>query len=153
MPRIEFTTVIAAPIETVFDLARSIDVHAASQSTHGEKAVAGRTSGLIEQGEEVTWEAVHLGVRQQLTSRIVAMRRPTYFRDSMLRGAFSKMDHDHHFEATATGTVMRDVFEYTSPLGILGRVADWLFLERYMRGLLEERNQVLKQQAESKPVS
>jgi hypothetical protein len=54
MPRIEVITFIAAPIETVFDLARSIDAHAASQSRHGEKAVAGRTSGLIEKGEEVT---------------------------------------------------------------------------------------------------
>ena len=149
MPRIELTTAIAAPIEKVFDLARSIDVHATSQSSHGEKAVAGRTSGLIEEGEEVTWEAVHLGVRQRLTSRIVAMRRPAYFRDSMLRGAFKRMDHDHFFEPTPAGTVMKDVFEYTSPLGLLGRLADRLFLECYMRRLLEERNQVLKQQAES----
>jgi ligand-binding SRPBCC domain-containing protein len=150
MPRIELTTLIAAPIETVFDLARSIDAHAASQASHGERAVAGRTSGLIEEGEEVTWEAVHLGLRQRLTSRIVAMRRPTYFRDSMLHGAFKRMDHDHFFESTPTGTVMKDVFDYAAPLGLLGRFADRLFLERYMRRLLEERNQVLKQQAESR---
>ncbi|MEO6873732.1 MAG: SRPBCC family protein [Opitutaceae bacterium] len=150
MPRIKLTTVIAAPIERVFDLARNIDVHQASQSSHGEKAVAGRTSGLIEEGEEVTWEAVHFGVRQRLTSRIVTLRRPTYFRDSMVRGAFQRMDHDHFFEATSTGTVMKDVFDYVSPWGVLGRLADWLFLERYMRQLLEERNQMLKQLAESR---
>ena len=44
---------------------------------------------------------------------------------------------------------MKDVFDYTSPLGILGKIADGLFLKRYMRRLLEDRNQVLKQQAES----
>lgn len=150
MPRFELTTVIAAPIETVFDLARSIDAHAASQAQHGEKAVAGRTSGLIEQGEEVTWEAVHFGFRQRLTSRIIEMRHPTYFRDSMVYGAFKRIDHDHFFEATPTGTLMRDVFDYTSPCGVLGKLADWLVLERYMRQLLAERNQVLKQQAEGK---
>jgi ligand-binding SRPBCC domain-containing protein len=149
MPRVELTTVIAAPIETVFDLARSIDAHAASQSSHDEKAVAGRTSGLIEEGEEVTWEAVHFGIRQRLTSRIVAMRRPTYFRDSMLRGAFQRLDHDHYFESTPTGTVMKDVFDFASPLGPLGKLVDWLLLARYLRGLLEERNQVLKQLAEA----
>ena len=149
MPRIAVTTVIAAPIETVFDLARSIDAHAASQAQHGEKAVAGRTSGLIEQGEEVTWEAVHFGFRQRFTSRIVAMQRPSYFRDSMLRGAFKRMDHDHFFESTPAGTVMKDVFDYSSPLGGLGQFADWLFLQRYLRRLLEERNQVLKQLAEA----
>lgn len=67
----------------------------------------------------------------------------------MLRGAFTKMDHDHFFENTATGTVMKDIFDYTSPLGVLGRFADWIFLERYMRRLLGKRNQVLKQLAES----
>lgn len=150
MPRIELTTVIAAPIERVFDLARNIDVHQASQSRHDERAVAGRTTGLIEEGQEVTWEAVHFGVRQRLTSRIVTLRRPTYFRDSMVRGAFQRMDHDHFFASAATGTAMKDVFDYVSPWGVLGRLADWLFLERYLRQLLEERNQMLKQLAESR---
>ena len=149
MARIELTTIIAAPIETVFDLARSIDAHATSQASHEEKAVAGRTAGLIEEGEEVTWEAVHFGVRQRLTSRIVAMRRPTYFRDSMVRGAFKRIDHDHIFEAVPSGTLMKDVFEFESPLGLLGKLADWLVIARYLRRLLEERNQVLKQLAEA----
>jgi ligand-binding SRPBCC domain-containing protein len=149
MPHIELTTIIAAPIEKVFDLARSIDAHAASQTSHGEKAGARRTSGLIEQGEEATWEAVDLGVRQRLTRRIVTMRRPTYFRDRMRRGAFQHMDHDHFFEPTPVGTVRKDVFDYGSPLGTLGRFADWLFLERYMRRLLAGRKQVLKQLAEA----
>lgn len=149
MPRIEITTLIAAPIERVFDLARSIDAHAASQARHGEKAVAGRTSGLIVEGEEVTWEAIHFGVRQRLTSRIVAMRRPTYFRDSMVRGAFKRINHDHFFEATSTGTLMKDVFDFASPLGVIGQLADWLFIGHYMRRLLEERNQTLKLLAET----
>ena len=149
MPRIELSTVIVAPIETVFDLARNIDAHAASQASHGEKAVAGRTSGLIEQGEEVTWEARHLGFHQRLTSRIVAMQRPAHFRDSMTRGAFKRIEHDHFFESTGSGTMMKDVFDYDAPLGLLGKIADWLFLESYMRRLLEERNQALKEMAEA----
>jgi ligand-binding SRPBCC domain-containing protein len=149
MPRIELTTIIAAPIDIVFDLARSIDVHEASQADHAEKAVAGRTSGLIEQGEEVTWEAVHFGFRQRLTSRIVAMQRPTYFRDSMIYGAFQRMDHDHFFETTVSGTLMKNVFDYAAPFGVLGQLADRLFLERYMRRLLEDRNRILKHRAEA----
>lgn len=45
---------------------------------------------------------------------------------------------------------MVDVFEYTSPLGILGNLADTLFLKNYMTALLTERNRVLKEFAESK---
>jgi ligand-binding SRPBCC domain-containing protein len=150
MPRIETVTVIAAPVESVFDLSRSIDVHQLSQAASGERAVSGRTSGLIEEGEEVTWEAVHLGFRQRLTSRIVAMDRPRHFRDSMRAGAFRRLDHDHFFEAIpGGGTRMTDLLDYTSPLGPLGRLADALFLERYMRRLLEGRNAVIRRIAES----
>ena len=44
---------------------------------------------------------------------------------------------------------MRDVFDYDSPLGFLGQIADFLFLESYMKNLLSERNQTIKQTAES----
>lgn len=150
MPRIELVTEISAPIERVFDLARSIDVHAESQRRHGERAVAGRMSGLIEAGEEVTWEAVHFGIRQRLTSRIDTMNRPRHFRDSMVRGAFRRFVHDHYFDAAPNGTtVMRDVFAYEAPLGPVGRLVDWLFLRAYMQRLLSERNAVIRRIAES----
>jgi ligand-binding SRPBCC domain-containing protein len=149
MPVIEVTTRIAAPVERVFDLARCIDLHTVSASRTGERAVAGVTSGLIGPGEEVTWKARHFGVWQTLTVRITRFERPVHFTDTMLRGAFRRFDHHHTFEAYAEGTVMRDVFDYESPLGPLGRIADLLFLERHMRSFLIERNRVLKGVAES----
>jgi ligand-binding SRPBCC domain-containing protein len=151
MPKLKIVTEIAAPVERVFDLARSIDVHQQSQTRHRERAVAGRTSGLIETGETVTWEAVHFGIRQRLTSRIDAMTPPVYFRDSMVAGVFRSFVHDHHFDEIPGGTRMTDVLDYVAPLGVLGRWADWLFLERSMRRLLEERNAVIKDMAEASP--
>jgi ligand-binding SRPBCC domain-containing protein len=149
MPIIELSTTIHAPVERVFDLARSIDLHMDSTAASGERAVAGVMSGLIGPGQEVTWRARHFGVWQSLTSRIVRFERPAHFRDAMARGVFRRFDHDHFFEASAGGTRMRDVFDYEAPLWLLGRVADVLFLERYMRALLVERNRVLKAAAES----
>ena len=67
----------------------------------------------------------------------------------MVRGAFRRLDHIHYFEPSESGTTMRDVFDYESPLGLLGCLADLLFLERYMRAFLLERNRVLKSVAES----
>lgn len=149
MPVIELATSIAAPMERVFDLSRSIDLHARSASSTGERAVAGVTSGLIGPGQEVTWRARHLGVWQKLTVRITSFERPTHFADTMLRGAFRRMEHHHYFEPRSGATIMRDVFTYESPLGILGRIADLLFLERYMRSFLIERNRIIKSTAES----
>lgn len=150
MPRIEIQVIIRAPIEVVFDLSRSVDLHQLSQSRHEERAIEGRKTGLMEEGESVTWEAVHLGVRQRLTSRIEAMDRPRHFRDSMVRGTFRRFDHDHHFEALGPlETRMKDVFDYAAPWGFLGRLADRLFLEGYMRNLLGERKRMIREVAES----
>ncbi len=139
MPRFVIETEVPAPIDVVFDMARSVELHLETQAKSGERAVAGVMSGLIGLGESVTWEATHLGVRQRLQCRIVAMDRPRSFRDSMVRGAFKRFDHDHLFEEHGGGTRMTDVFDYTSPLGLLGGITDRVFLRRYMRRLLQAR--------------
>lgn len=97
MPVIELATAVAAPVERVFDLARSIELHVVSVAHTGERAVAGVTSGSIGIGEQVTW---------------------------------------------------RDRFDFNSPLGPLGALADWLVLTRYLRALLIERNQAIREAAE-----
>ena len=149
MPKIEVITNINAPIERVFDLSRSIDLHTLSTAKTGESAVAGVVSGLIGMGESVTWRAKHFGVWQNLTSKIVAFESPVHFRDSLAQGAFKRFDHDHFFEARANETLMTDIFDYESPFGFAGKIADSLFLEDYMRRLLIERNRVIKDTAES----
>ena len=149
MPVIELSTVIRAPRERVFDLARSIDAHQDTTSGTEERAVAGVTRGLIGMGDEVTWEARHFGIRQRLTLRITAFDRPNHFQDIMVSGAFKRMVHDHEFAEHPAGTLMRDRFEFTSPLGIFGKTADWLFLTSYMRRFIARRNEVLKQLAGS----
>ena len=149
MPVIHLTTTITAPIELVFDLARSIDLHIFSLEHTNEKAVAGRTSGLVQKGETVTWRAKHLAVTQELTSLITDVEPHHYFADELVKGAFKHFKHEHFFEKQKDGTtLMKDVFDYTSPLGILGKLADVLFLKKYMTRLLEQRNHTLKQVAE-----
>ncbi len=150
--RLEALTVIDAPIERCFDLARSVEVHLAGNVHSGETAVAtaGVTSGLIGMGQRVTWRAKHFGVWQTLKSEITAMDRPAYFQDRMIRGAFRSMEHDHYFRSLSPDeTEMKDVFCFEAPLWVLGRLVEMAFLGRYMEGLLHERNAVIKQIAES----
>ena len=149
---IDLSMRVAAPRERVFDLARSIDAHVASTPGTNEQPVAragGRTRGLMVLGDRVTWRARHLGVMQELTSRIAVFDRPRHFRDSMVDGAFARFDHDHYFEEDGPyATVVRDVFDFTSPLGPLGKLVDTVFLDRYMRRFIEQRARVLKELAE-----
>lgn len=148
MPKIVLETVINAPAGIVFDLARSIDLHKISTAHTKEEAIAGKTSGLIGMGESVTWRARHFGLTQKLTSKITAFEMPVHFTDEMVSGAFSSFRHEHHFKETNGVTLMTDIFTYKSPLGLLGSVADVLFLKQYMLELLAERNRIVKQYAE-----
>jgi ligand-binding SRPBCC domain-containing protein len=149
MPRLEIETTIDAPAERCFDLARDLDLHLQSMQASGERAIGGRTSGLIEMGEEVTWEARHFGLSHQHCSRITAFTRPQHFRDSMVRGRFKKFEHDHYFVERDGRTVMRDVIEFASPLGLIGRFVDVAFLSRYLRRLIMLRNRVIQEAAET----
>ena len=149
MPIIEITTEIKAGISVVFDLSRSIDLHKVSTSHTNETAIYGKTEGLIELGEFVTWKAKHFGVYQKLSTRITEYERPSFFVDEMVSGAFKSFRHEHHFQETNKGTLMTDYFHYVSPFGWIGRLADALFLKKYMKKLLLKRNEIIKGFAES----
>lgn len=149
MPVLKLTTYIEAPIVIVFDLSRSIDLHLISASHTKEKAVNGKTSGLMKMDDIVTWKAVHFGILQYLTVKITDYNKPFYFADEMVKGAFKAMRHEHYFEEDESGTTMTDVFMYKSPFGIFGRFADMLFLKKYMYKFLQKRNKAIKEIAVS----
>ena len=149
MPKIIIRTIINGPIQRCFDLARSIDLHQHTSAKTGEKAIAGTTKGLINKGETVTWKAKHFGITQKLTSVISEMDPPFMFEDCMLKGAFKKIQHQHLFEEKDGKTIMTDIFEFESPLGILGKLFNKLVLTDYMNGFLEDRNQAIKNIAET----
>ena len=149
MSTICLETLIAATPERCFDLSLSVDLHRLSVAHTRERPIAGVTSGVMRLGDTVTWEAVHFGIKQHLTTKITAYERPHYFVDEMTRGIFQELKHHHAFIPQPPGTLMIDTFTFRAPLGILGRVVDTLILTRYMRGLLLTRNRYLKLEAEA----
>jgi ligand-binding SRPBCC domain-containing protein len=149
MASIHLTTEIHAPIERVFDLSRSIDFHRFSVQHTQEEAIAGRTVGLINLGETVTWRARHMGFFHKMTVSINAADPPFSFTDEMVKGPFTSMEHTHRFQTHGTKTIMSDDFEFHTPFGYLGRLINFLFLRSYMQQLLRTRNRILKQVAES----
>ena len=148
MPLIEIKTKIKADMQTCFDLSRNIDLHKASLKHSNEKAIAGKTSGIIGLNEWVTWEAKHLGITQRLTSQITEFNAPNYFVDEMVSGAFKSFRHEHIFQSKHEFTLMTDKFYFESPFGFFGKLANFLFLKRYMLKLLHIRNAFLKEKAE-----
>ncbi|UEG52505.1 SRPBCC family protein [Mucilaginibacter daejeonensis] len=149
MPSIELKTLIKAPVEICFDLSRSVDLHVKSMHRYHEKAIAGNPHGPMDLHDIVTWKARHFGVPLSMTVTISEMQPFRYFVDEMVSGPFKWFRHYHGFESKGDMTIMTDEFVYRSPLGWLGRLADRWVLTAYMKRLLEERNVVIKQVAES----
>ena len=149
MPKIITTTKVDASIEIVFDLSRSIEFHAYTQAHRNEEAIEGKTSGLINLGETVTWRAKHFGISQKLSVEITKFNRPYSFRDTMLEGAFKRFDHDHIFEQHNGLVKITDIFDYDSPLSFFGKFFDFLILKRYMTNFSIQRNEAIKRVIES----
>ena len=149
MPIIHLQTSIKSTIDICFDLSRSIDLHKLSTSQTNEEAIAGKTSGLINLNETVTWRATHFGIRQKLTTKITGLEQPFYFRDEQIKGVFKLLEHDHYFEQRDDSVIMKDVFKFETPLGPLGRLFNYFVLTKYMTRFLIIRNNLIKEFAET----
>ena len=149
MPKIHLTSFIAAPIERVFDLSRSISLHQISTASTNEKAIAGTMNGLINKNETVTWQAKHLFKTRRFTSKIIEMQSPDFFIDEMIKGDFVNFHHEHHFKAAENGTIIIDLISFESPYGAIGKIVNKLFLTAYIKKFLIKRNAVIKDYAET----
>jgi ligand-binding SRPBCC domain-containing protein len=149
MKEIHLTTRIKAPIGHCFLLSLSIDLHRSAASYTNEVAIAGVTKGIIGPQQSVTWKAKHFGMNWQLTSKITEYAYPQMFTDEMQEGPFKSIRHTHSFTHENDVTTMKDVFRFEAPLGLLGKIAENIFLESYLRKFLERRNAEIKRVAES----
>ena len=149
MPTIHLTTFIAAPTNVVFDLSRHIGLHKQSMSAYKEEAVAGTRFGLIEKDETVTWQAKHLFKNRLIRVKVSEMKKSEMFMDEQLQGDFKMMKHEHYFKPCDNGTILIDLFHFESPYGMFGRWLNNLYLTKYLRRLLEQRNNTIKEYAET----
>jgi ligand-binding SRPBCC domain-containing protein len=149
MTTINLSTKIKASKQIVFDLARDIDVHQNSASRTNEKAIAGKTSGLINLNESVKWKGKHFGIYLTHTSKITEMELYDYFVDIMVKGNFKSFKHEHSFIERNGKTVMIDNLTYQTPFGFFGKFFDKLLLKKHMTNFLKTRNEVLKNLAEN----
>lgn len=142
-------TFVDAPQEILFDLARDVAAHVESASFSNERLVPpGKLTGLLDVGDLVCFEGRHFGMRQRFCAKITAVDRPHVFVDEMVQGIFSWLRHVHEFKPSGSGTLMIDTLTWKAPLGILGSIADAVFLKRHMTWFVREKQSALKRIAE-----
>jgi len=140
----EVVTAVAAPPDQVFAVCLDVEAHTRSMADSSERAVGGKTRGELSLDDTVTFQARHLGLTWRLKARITYYDQPRCFVDEQESGPFKRWRHAHYFEPDGSGgTVMRDVIDFASPLGPLGRIVDRLLLSRYMPHLIRVRHTYL----------
>lgn len=150
MPLIEHKQFIKAPIDSCFDLARDVEVHTQTILKTKGKAVGGVTKGLLVEGNSITWESVHFGIKQRVTTRVIYMEKPYSFVEKMVKGPFRHFIHIHQFIEEEAGTLMIDHFQYKSWFRPIGVLIDKLFLAKYIEKQIVTRAIELKKIAETK---
>lgn len=150
MARFVVERVIAAPPDRVYAASLDHELHVRSMARFGETMMEAPAGGIFVEGSTVTWRARHFGIPFRLRSVVFGLDPPRRFCDRQIAGPFASFVHQHEFDAHPDGTLMRDTVALRSPFGPLGLVVDLLFMRKYMRRLIDERNDVVAVAAEAR---
>jgi ligand-binding SRPBCC domain-containing protein len=67
----------------------------------------------------------------------------SYFIDEQRFGPYALWHHQHHFKSVPGGVEMKDEVNYAIPYGIIGRMANAMFVEREVNGIFDYRTEVI----------
>jgi ligand-binding SRPBCC domain-containing protein len=148
MAQIIIETIIEAPAATCFSLIRDEGVRFEAAFFRAADIKHQFDRGTVEMGQVVTFKEKLLGFDQTLTLQVVELEPARRFLDEMIDGPFREFRHLHEFNDSRRKTLMRDTLDWTLPFGILGTLADKLFVERHLRGIVTRRNERLRSLAE-----
>lgn len=90
-------------------------------------------------GARLDYQLSLFGVRVRWRTRITDWQPGKRFVDEQEVGPYALWRHTHEFESRGSSTLMRDVVEYSEPLGPLGTVAHVLFVRRTLDRIFDFR--------------
>ncbi len=86
-----------------------------------------------------------LGIPLYWMTEITQVVEGKYFIDEQRFGPYALWHHQHHFREVAGGVEMTDIVHYKIPLGILGALADRLFVHQKLKQIFDYRFQAVSQ--------
>ncbi len=78
-------------------------------------------------------------------TEITHIKEKVFFVDEQRIGPYKMWHHEHIFEIKKDGILMTDIITYIPPFGLLGRVANQLFIKRRINEIFDYRENVLNQ--------
>jgi uncharacterized protein len=86
-----------------------------------------------------------MGIRWHWRTIISTYDPPHKFIDEQLMGPYAFWHHTHAFKQVKDGTLISDEVRYAIPLGILGRLAQALFVKRQLEHIFDYRRKTINQ--------
>ncbi len=86
-----------------------------------------------------------LGIPMNWVTEITHVREPYFFVDEQRFGPYSFWHHQHHFRKVREGVEMEDLVSYKIPLGLLGKIANALFVRKRLEYIFDYRYKILEQ--------
>ena len=86
-----------------------------------------------------------MGIPVYWMTEITQVKDREHFIDEQRFGPYQFWHHQHHFKAIPGGVEMTDIIHYRNPLGLIGRLANRLFVAKKLKIIFEYRFQKVKE--------
>ena len=97
----------------------------------------------MKRGQKIDYTITLKGFPIRWSSLISLYDPPNMFVDKQIRGPFSLWHHTHTFREKNGGTVIGDYVRYAIPMGIIGRMANNIFVEKDLRHIFQHRKKMI----------
>jgi len=142
---IKRTIVLSAPIADVFSFFQDPRNLAGITPRWMGFDITHVDEGGMRDGFKIVHRIKWMDVSLRWVTRIKDYDPPHGFLDVQTSGPYKVWRHQHTFEETARGTVMRDLVRYELPFGILGEVAHVLVVRRQLTRIFNYRSRRIAQ--------
>ena len=78
-------------------------------------------------------------------TEITHVKEKNFFVDEQKIGPYKLWHHQHIFEPTKDGILMKDIITYAPPFGIIGKIANFLFIKRKVESIFDFRFKILEE--------
>jgi ligand-binding SRPBCC domain-containing protein len=85
-----------------------------------------------------------LGIKMTWVTEITHVEHEKFFVDEQRVGPYSMWHHQHHIQEIPGGILMEDIIDYQPPMGLLGDIANSLFIARQLDEIFAYRKEAVE---------
>jgi ligand-binding SRPBCC domain-containing protein len=86
------------------------------------------------------------GISVYWMTEITHVKLHTFFVDEQRKGPYALWHHQHHFKTIPGGVEMTDLVHYRIPFGIIGKIANTVFVRKKLERIFQYRRKVIESQ-------